>query len=230
MRSGIWKRPAEELRMMEERYADGTLLQTMGPERLGEYYECHLSDHAKDLEAALENCMLRSEQDELRGLLAGVTYALDKLDGKGGHVSLPTFSAQDSGRGQSRSADTPPSLAFDDSSSPEDMCSPEPPAAVVVGNAPVQRLVEDGERKRGSPGRERRYYGYGWCHALKQRVGAFRFRSWRLPKGKKEAREKEVGEKAGIKPSSGSQQEEGRRKLGWALAVGRCVGRGVHCY
>jgi hypothetical protein len=196
--------------MVEERYADGTLMQTLGPEWMGDYYESHPSDHAKDLEAALENCLLRSEQDELRGLFAGATAALDILDGKGGGDSPSTSSAQDSGRGgQSRSASTPPSLSYFDSSSPED-CSPEPPAVVV--NMPVQHLVEDEKGKRASPDRERRSLSHGWCHAFKQRIRAFRFRRWRLPKGKKDVREKEVGEQARSKPSSGSQEEEGGRK------------------
>jgi hypothetical protein len=191
--------------MMEERYAAGTLRQTMGPEWEGDYYECHLSDHAKDLEAALEKCLLRSEQDELRGLFAGAMDALDVLDGKGGDVS-PTSSAQDSGRGgQSRSACTPPSLSCCDSSSPED-CSPEPPAVVV--NMPVQRLVEDEKGKRGSPDQERRSHSHGWRHAFKDRVGEFRLPKW-LTRGKKGAREKAAVEKAGIKPISGSQEEKG---------------------
>jgi hypothetical protein len=95
----------------------------------------------------------KAEQDELRGLLAGATYALDILDGKEGDARQSS-SAQDSGRGQGWWEYTP-SLSYYDSSSPEDMLSPEPPAVV---NSPEQRLVED-KSAHGSPEQERRSRG-----------------------------------------------------------------------
>jgi hypothetical protein len=204
MYSGVWVRSAEQIRVLEESYADGTLFK-WGPEWLGEYYENHPSDHAKDLREALENYLQKAEQDELRGLLAGATYALDILDGKEGDARQSS-SAQDSGCGQGRWEYTP-SLSYYDSSSPEDMLSPEPPAVV---NSPEQRLVED-KSARGSPEQERRSRGHGWFHTFKTHVGALRFRRW-SPRGKKEARAKEAGEKAGIEPRSPSQEEEGKQK------------------
>jgi hypothetical protein len=164
---------------------------------VGEYYEHHLRDHAKDLEEALENYLHRAQRDELVGLFAGAKYALDVLTGTG--AAALTSSARRSGRG--RSVYTP-SLSYH-LSTPEEMCSPEP----AVVNSPVQRLVED-KSECVSPDRERRCHVTGLCQAIKHRIGAWRRYRW-LPRGKKEAREKE---KAGNKSSSGSRKEEGKRK------------------
>jgi len=178
----------------------------MGPEWLGEYYETHPSDHAKDLEVALEKCLLRAEQDELRGLYVGATLALEAMDGDGG------------GRSRSRSAETPALShhlsSLEDLGLPEEMCLPEP---AVVSPPEEQNLVEvkiasespERVRVRKSP-------VHGFYHAIKHRVGSFR--RWRWPtirkkgKGEKEMRAKTEAER---KSSSGSSQpEEGKRKSG----------------
>jgi len=128
-----------------------------------------------DLEAALQDYLQKAERDELRELFADANYALNVLDGKGDATSP----AQDSGRSRGRSEYTP-SLSYYDSSSLEDMLSPEPPAVV---NSSVQRLVED-KNACGSPDRVRKPHGHGWFHAFKNHVGALRFRRW-SPRGKK---------------------------------------------
>lgn len=176
----------------------------MGPEWLGEYYETHPNDHAKDLEVALEKCLLRDEQDELRGLYVGATQALEALDGDGG------------GSNCSRSPYTP-SLShhlssLEDLGLPEEMCLPEP---AVVSPPGEQNLVEVKSASE-SPERVRvrKSPVHGFYHAIKHRVGAFR--RWRWPTiGKKGKGQKERGAKteAERKSSSGSsQQEEGKRK------------------
>jgi hypothetical protein len=168
----------------------------MGPEWLGEYYETHPNDHAKDLEAALEKCLLRDEQDELRGLYVGATQALQALDGDGG------------GSNCSRSPYTP-SLSHH-LSSPEEVCLPE---NAVISSPEEQKSVEV-KNASESPERVRKSPVHCFYHAIKHRVGSFR--RWRWPtirkkgKGEKERRGKTENE---IRSSSGSsQQEEGKRK------------------
>jgi hypothetical protein len=176
----------------------------MGPEWLGEYYESHLSDHAKDLEAALENCLLRAEQDELRGLFTDATHALEALDGDE-TTAPPSSPGHGGGRGSSRSWSVyTPSLSHY-LSSPEETGPPEP----AVAESPVQPLVEERATCK-LPARVRKSPVHGFYLAFKHRVGALR--KWRWPtKGKKGKGEKETGDKTERKSSSGSsQQEEGK--------------------
>jgi hypothetical protein len=180
----------------------------MGPEWLGEYYERHLNDHAKDLEAALENCLLRAEQDELRGLFTSATHALEALDGDV-NTATPSSPGHGGCRGSSRSRSVyTPSLSHY-SSSPVETGPPEP--AVVESPSPVQPLVEE-KATCELPARSRKSHCLGYYHAFKHRVEAWR--KWRWPmKGKKGKREKETGDKTERNSSSGSsQQEEGKRK------------------
>jgi len=199
MDSGAWAYTADQTRVLEDRYTNGTLKLT-GREWLGEYYENHLSDHAKDLQEALQYYVDHREEIELRGLFAGATYALDLLDGNG--TDAPRSSAQeDISRGRSGYTS---SLSYYISSPREDIRLPES-AVVVAVDTPVQCVVDhDAKSLRESPSPPRKCAIHGFYDEIKHRVGALRFRRWR-PRGKKESREK-----AKTKPSSGPQEEEER--------------------
>lgn len=204
MDSGTFVCSEDQARILAERYANGTLEQ-MGPEWLGEYYEDHPRDHARDLERALHDYLQHVDQDdkdELRGLSEDAARALEVLEGRGVAAPRPSFSAP--GSDCDSFVDTP---SFYCSSMPGEVHSQEPDVFdVVVGSLAEQRLVEVRSSSGSLPEPKRRCQGRGLCRAIKCRVGALWLRKW-WPSRKKEAEEND-----NAKPGLELQEAEKKRK------------------